>query len=146
MNVLLETLMNSRNYNTIIMKLLKPLSTILVALLITSCVQKAKSKTITVKVDMNGIENPTKVGIRGNSPLSWDQTTYLNDADGDGIYEDTFSVYAANNDVEFKFVNNDTEFELKDQNNRSLSFEYKPETITYEAIFNNANAIKITRK
>ncbi len=138
--------MNSLNYNTLIMKLLKPLSTVLVALLITSCVQKAKPKTITVKVDMNGIENPSKVGIRGNSPLSWDQTTYLNDADGDGIYEDTFSIYTANNDVEFKFINNDTEFELKDQNNRSLSFEYKPEIITYEGIFNNAIAIKITRK
>ena len=128
------------------MKLLKPLCTILVTLLITSCVQDAQLKTITVKVNMNGVENPLKVGVRGTHPLSWNETTYLNDTDGDGIFEDTFQTYAISGTVEFKFVNNGTEFELQDQNNRSLTFKYKPEKITYEAVFNNASAIKITRK
>jgi hypothetical protein len=128
------------------MKLLKSVSIILILVAVTSCVQDAHLKTITVKIDMTTIENPAKVGIRGTHPLSWDETTYLNDPDGDGIYEDTFQIYATGNTVEFKFVNNGTEFELQDKSNRILSFEFKPETIIYEAIFNNTTAIKITRK
>ena len=119
------------------MRFLKQLSLFLIVIVITSCVQDAHLKTITIKVDMNGIETPSKVGIRGNNPLSWDETTFLNDANGDGIYEETFEIYTANNDIEFKFVNHKDEFELQDQNNRSLTFEYKPEIITYEAAFNN---------
>ena len=111
-----------------------------------SCVQDAQLKTITVKVNMNAVENPLKVGIRGTHPLSWDETTFLSDTNGDGIYEDTFQIYATNNTVEFKFVNNTNEFELLDQSNRNLTFDYKPETITYEAIFNNATTIEITKK
>ncbi len=115
-------------------------------LLIISCVQDTQPKTITVKVDMNGIANPFKVGIRGSGPLSWNETTILNDRDGDGIYEETFQINTAGSNVEFKFVNNDSEFELKDQNNRSLTFEYKPETITYQAVFNNLKKIIILRE
>ena len=137
--------MNSQNYNISIMKLLQRFSLYLIVLVITGCVQDAKPKTIIVKVDMNSVDQPSKVGIRGNGPLSWDETTYLSDTDGDGIYEETFNIYTTNNSIEFKFVNNDNEFELQDQNNRSLTFEYKPETITYEAVFNNPEE-KITKK
>ena len=128
------------------MKVLKALGPILLALFMTSCVQDAQLKTITVKVNMNGVENPSKVGIRGTHPLSWDETTFLNDTDGDGIYEDIFQIYATNNTVEFKFVNNASEFELQDQSNRKLTFEYKPETIVYSAIYNNVKDIIISRK
>lgn len=127
------------------MKLLKLISTLIIIVLLASCVQDTQPKTITVKVDMTGIENPSKVGLRGNGPLSWEETTYLRDINDDGIYEETFEIYSANQDIEFKFVNNENEFELKDQSNRSLSFEYKPEIIIYEATFDNLKDIKITR-
>ncbi len=128
------------------MNLLKQIAILAVTLFFCSCVQDTQPKTITIKVDMTGIENPTKVGIRGANPLSWNETTFLNDDDGDDIYEETFEIFTANYDVEFKFVNNNDEFELQDQNNRSLTFEYKPETIIYEAIFDDAKTVKITRE
>ena len=127
------------------MKTLKLLYVVILILVTTSCVQQAQPKTIIVKVDMNAIENASEVGLRGANPLSWNETTFLNDNNKDGIYEGSFEIYTASYDVEFKFVTNDSVFELQDQNNRSLTFEYKPETITYEAVFNDQKA-KITRK
>lgn len=119
---------------------------LLLALAFSNCVQKAQPKTITIMVDMNTIKNPSKVGIRGNGPLSWEKTTLLKDTDGDGIYEETFDIYSVRHNVEFKFINNNDEFELQDQNNRIINFEYKPETITYKAIFNNSEDVIITKK
>jgi hypothetical protein len=126
------------------MKLLKYSIPLLLVLITTSCVQKTQPKTILVKVDMNAHKRPQNVGIRGNNPLSWNETTYLQDFDNDGIYEETFNIYTANNFIEFKFVINDSVYELEGQNNRSLSFEYKPENIIYEAEFNELKA-KITK-
>lgn len=111
-----------------------------------SCVQKTQQKNITVMVDMNGIENISQVGIRGTYPLSWNETTYLSDDNGDGIYENTFEIFTASQSIEFKFVNNNDSFELQNQNNRSLTFKYKPEVIVYKATYNNRNNIKITRQ
>lgn len=128
------------------MNIFKQLTLLFLICTLTSCVQDAHLKTITVKVDMNGVENASKVGIRGTHPLSWDETTYLSDTDADGIYEDTFQIYATNNSVDFKFVNNDSEFELEGQNNRSLTFEFKPETIIYEATFDDLKKVNITRQ
>ena len=82
--------MNSLNFNTYDMKFLKQLYVPLLVLVFSSCVQEAKPKTITVKVDMTSILSPKGVGIRGDDPLSWDETTFLNDTDGDGIYEETY--------------------------------------------------------
>ena len=111
-----------------------------------NCVQDTKSKTITLTVDMNGIENVENVGVRGsNLPLSWKETIFLTDEDNDGIYQKTFSINTASYDLEFKFVKNSDFFELENQNNRSIVFEYKPETITYKATFNNQEE-KIIRK
>lgn len=102
-----------------------------------SCVQETHTKTVTFKVDMSTVENPQNVGIRGNfTDNSWSDTVPLTDDNNDGIYEGTFSQKTAVNGIQFKFVNND-EFELDGQDNRRIVFEYKPETIVYEAIFNN---------
>lgn len=126
------------------MKTLKYL--ILFALVLsTSCVQKTPPKEITVRVNMTDVENPKNVGLRGQHPLSWEETTFLQDEDGDNIYEGEFKIYTASNAIEFKFVNND-EFELKDKSNRILTFEYKPETILYEAYFNDTTRTEITRQ
>jgi len=137
--------MNLQNYNLNIMKSIQLITLVAIALISFSCVQQTQPKSITVKVDMNGIENHSKVGIRGSNPLSWNDTTYLTDEDKDGIYEGRFEIYTANYNVEFKFVNHESEFELQDQNNRSLTFEYKPENIIYSATFDSLDDIKIIR-
>ena len=104
-----------------------------------SCVQETHTKTVTFKVDMNAIENVSNVGVKGNfTDNPWNETASLIDDNRDGIYEGTFSQKTAVNSIEFKFVHNDN-YELKGQDNRSIQFEYKPETIVYEGGFNNPN-------
>ena len=120
---------------------------IILAMFLASCVQEEHQKTVTVYLDMNGIENVGNVGIRGNfTDQSWRQTVPLTDEDGDGIYTTTLSQKTAVYGIEFKFVNQGSDYELKDQPNRELIFEYKPETIEYIAKFNNNKDIKINRK
>ncbi|WP_298516405.1 hypothetical protein [uncultured Kordia sp.] len=117
---------------------MKPLFSILVLLFlvsITSCVQETYLKTVTVKLDMNGVSTTENVGVKGNfTNPSWKQVIPLTDDDHDGIFEATLSQKTAVNAIQFKFVNQG-QYELKDQPNRTLEFKYKPETITYEAIF-----------
>ncbi|PIA81978.1 hypothetical protein BFR04_11775 [Gaetbulibacter sp. 4G1] len=120
------------------MKFIKIILTTIVLLLFLNCVQETHSKTITLKLDMRQVENINNVGARGgNAPLSWNKTFQLTDTNKDSIYEGKIELKSASFDIEFKFVNNTDEFELQDQNNRSIRFEYKPETIIYEAVFNN---------
>ncbi len=119
------------------MKTIKYIVILFFVTFLTNCVQDTPQKEITVKLDMKNVETVSNVGIRGQFPLSWDETTYLEDTNNDGIYEGNFKIYTANNEVEFKFVNQDNQFELQDEKNRVLTFEYKPETIVVEAIFDN---------
>ncbi len=106
-----------------------------------SCVQDKHSKTIHFKINMKQIHNISNVGLRGDTaPLSWNETLLLTDEDGDSIYDGEIQLNSASYDIEFKFVNQDTIFELQDQPNRSIRFEYKPEKIIYEATFNNPNS------
>lgn len=107
---------------------------------LTNCVQKRHLKTVTFKLDMSNVENLGQVGIRGNfTNNSWRETVYMSDDDKDSIYELTLERETAFNSIEFKFVNQDEEFELEGQDNRTITFEYKPETIVYEAVFNEPN-------
>ncbi|MFP2997974.1 hypothetical protein ABN763_18830 [Spongiivirga sp. MCCC 1A20706] len=102
-----------------------------------SCVQEEHLKTVTFKVDVNGIENVQKVGLRGQmTDPSWQVTVPMTDDNNDGIYEVTLSKKTAINGFEFKFLKNEEDYELSGQNNRIIQLEYKPETIVYEAIFN----------
>jgi len=105
-------------------------------LFMNSCVQETHLKTVTVKLDMNGVSTIENVGVKGNfTNPSWKQLIPLTDENNDGIYEATLSQKTTVNQIQFKFVNQG-EYELKNQPNRTLAFEYKPETITYKAIFN----------
>ncbi len=116
-------------------KLLTIWSIILTSL---SCVQKTQPKTITLIVDMSTIKNVKTVGVRGsNLPLSWKETLFLDDKNNDGTYKTTLNLNTANYDIEFKFIKNDSIFELEKQNNRNIVFEYKPESIIYKTSFNN---------
>jgi len=107
------------------------------AMALTNCVQETHLKTVTFKVDMRQVENPSQVGIRGNfTDNPWNDTLILMDDDADGVFELTVEKKTAVNEIAFKFVNAYDQFELLDQNNRRIQFEYKPETIVYEAVFN----------
>ena len=102
-----------------------------------SCVQDTHLKKLTIRVDMNQEEQVQTVALRGNlKPLSWQQNTAMTDSDGDGVYEVQIQLTTASDYLQFKFVKNEDEFELDGQDNRSLKFEYKPETLIYEGIFN----------
>lgn len=123
------------------MKLIKHISMLLLCMILASCVQETHIKTITFKVDMRAIENIGNVGVRGNFTSNpWNETALLTDDNNDSIYEGTFSQKTAANTIQFKFVNQNTDYELGDSDNRKIDFEYKPETITYEAIFNSPQA------
>jgi hypothetical protein len=120
--------------------------TIAAITLFASCVQKEHMKTVTFSVDMNGIENVTNVGIKGDfTDQAWRQTIPLSDEDGDGIYEITFNRETAAYGIEFKFVKNDNQIELEGEDNRELVFEYKPETIQYQTKFNDTQNTTIKR-
>ena len=121
---------------------MKYLKAILICMFIItqSCVQETHTKNVTFRVDMNAVENVGNVGVRGNfTDNPWNETAPLTDDNGDGIYEGTFSQKTAINQIQFKFVNNGSEFELEGSDNRTIEFEYKPENIIYEAVFNNPN-------
>ncbi|MEM9679299.1 MAG: hypothetical protein AAF901_03165 [Bacteroidota bacterium] len=122
------------------------LFTLLITIALTSCVQERHPKTVTFKVDMNGIDNVYDVGIRGNfTPNRWNDTVPLTDDNNDGIYEGTVRDTTAINQIQFKFVYQGNQFELGGADNRTLEFEYQPETIIYKAVFDNPDAT-ITRQ
>ena len=101
-----------------------------------SCVQQTHIKKVTFELDMRSVADFETVGIRGDiKPLSWQETIVLNDIDGDSIYTTSLEFDTASNQLNFKFVINDEEFELEGQNNRVLPFEYKPEELKYNSSF-----------
>jgi hypothetical protein len=65
------------------------------------------------------------------------------DNNQDGIYEITVKLFTAQNGLEFKFVHNDSLFELENQNNRMLNFQYRPEEISYFGHFNSSENFRI---
>ncbi|RNC87192.1 MAG: hypothetical protein ED556_07160 [Winogradskyella sp.] len=124
--------------------LFKSIYIITIATFLSSCVQETHLKTFHFKVDMSGIENINNPSVKGQfTTPSWEKAIPLTDADGDSIYEANVEIQAAQFGIHFKFVNND-EYELQDQNNRFIKFEYEPENFTYEAIYNNSES-KITK-
>lgn len=110
----------------------------LVFLFTIGCVQKTHQKIIHFKLDMTAFQNPVDVGVRGEFGIKgWEETIYFTDENNDGIFEGTVKFQTAKNALAFKFVEHGDQFELEGQDNRSISFIYKPETILYEAVFNN---------
>ncbi|WP_299676533.1 hypothetical protein [uncultured Dokdonia sp.] len=127
------------------MKMYKTTLICLALISLASCVQKEHLKTVTFKVDMTHVEPISQVGIKGEfTNPSWKEIIPLTDANNDGVYELTVSQTTAVSAVEFKFVHNGV-YELLNQKNRVLRFEYKPETLVYEGVFNNPEAKQITK-
>lgn len=113
------------------------ITTIVILITLASCVQEQPKKSISVSVNMQDVAGIETVGIRGDFPLSWKETTYLSDEDKDGIYEEDFTIYSAKNEIQFKFIYNDSIYELNDSPNRKLALEFKEESIEINATFNN---------
>lgn len=113
----------------------KIFSAIIIALSVTSCVQKAYLKTVVITLtvnDKNGIE---KVGIRGKGkPLSWNQDYLMKEIIKDSVYTATISTMTAYKFGEIKFTING-DFELKDKPNRKVTFSEKSDTTYYTAVF-----------
>ncbi len=125
---------------------MKILYKLALVLLLMSCVQETHVKSVTFKVDMNGIDNVGNVGIRGSfTSNQWNETVPLTDEDKKGIYEITISEKTAVNQIQFKFVNQNSDYELKGKDNRVLKFEYRPETISYIGVFDNHNEVQIIK-
>ncbi|SFR47675.1 hypothetical protein SAMN04490243_1955 [Robiginitalea myxolifaciens] len=116
--------------------------TVLLALVLTtSCVQETHVKEIHFQVDTGSDESIGAVGIRGSlPPLSWNETIELSDPDGDGIFTGKVLVDTGHSSMSFKFVAEDGSYELANQNNRNLEFEYQPQVIRYSTIWNNPEA------
>jgi len=122
------------------MKTYKIITLCLVLISLVSCVQEEHLKTVTFKVDMTAVQPISQVGVKGeftNPP--WKEILPLTDTNHDGVYELTVSQTTAVSNVEFKFVHNGV-YELSGEGNRKLHFEYKPETLVYEGVFNNPDA------
>ena len=121
------------------MKTLNYILLITISLIASSCVQETHLKTIKFQLDMRHVDSIINPGVRGQftSP-SWQETILLEDKNQDGIYEGEVSFQAAQYGVQFKFVNND-DYELEGGDNRFIKFEYKPETFSYKAVFDDTN-------
>lgn len=109
---------------------------VLIGLLVVmaSCVQKSYKRTVIFKLNVKGIKDIKKVGLRGpNAPLSWDHD-YEMKLGKDSIYTATISGETGYLYTEYKCTIND-EFELKDQDNRRVYFGNK-DTVVCAITFN----------
>lgn len=106
----------------------------LITLITTSCVQKTYKKTVVFMIDVSGIKNINKVGIRGeNNPLNWNYDTEMIVAKKDSLYKAVVTFETGYKFAEAKFTVND-DFELKEKDNRRITFSDN-DTTFYKAKF-----------
>lgn len=117
------------------MKIFKTLIISLIAIYLTSCVQKTYERKVTFLLHTEQLKNIEKVGLRGNNrPLTWQKDLEMTAVKEDSLYSVTVTFLTGYKFAEVKFVVND-EFELEDKDNRKIVFNENGETI-YEATFN----------
>ena len=106
----------------------------IILLITTSCVQKTYKKTVTFNLNVSGVKNVYKVGIRGeNKPLDWNYETEMKAIKKDSLYQITMVFETGYKFVEAKFTVND-EFELKEKDSRRIYFDNGDKTV-YNAVF-----------
>lgn len=107
----------------------------LLLLFATSCVQETHKRTVVYNLDVSGIKNIKKVGIRGwDAPLSWDTDYPLKEIVKDSLYQVTITGETGRLCCEVKFAIND-KLELDGKDNRKIYFKDKDKLI-YNAKFN----------
>ena len=117
------------------MKTKVAITALVLALFLTSCVQKTYKKTVVFRVDVSEIKNIEKVGIRGNDkPLSWDYDTEMKALKKDSVYQITLTGETGYKFTEVKFVVNDS-MEFQNEDNRRVVFSEK-DTTYFNAKFN----------
>lgn len=93
-----------------------------------SLIFSLSAQQVTFQLDIRAVDNPTQVGIRGGiAPLSWEKTYPLKDEDGDGIYSTTITFDTNEENIEYKYVYGDLNWELESMGNRSLNLNSIPE-------------------
>ncbi len=102
--------------------------TLLLALLVTSCVQKSYKKTVVFTLDVSELKNIKKVGIRGTT------NHFLRLWHGNERDEIMATFETAYTFTLVKFIANDS-LEFKAQANRNVDFS-KTDTTFYNAKFN----------
>lgn len=101
---------------------------IVVAFAVTSCVQKTYQRKVIFNLDVKGMKNVYKVGLRGeNKPLNWNQDLEMK-IGKDSIYTTTVTFETGYKFAQFKFVVNDN-FEFQDQDNRRIYFKETGATV-----------------
>ncbi len=117
-------------------KSIAAISILFLTTILFGCVQEQHEKKVTFKVNTNGTAAIAGVAIAGEfSSPPWSTAIPLKDVNADGIYEITITDKTAVREMEFKFVTTDGTYELEDKDNRILHFQYRPETLVYEAEF-----------
>ncbi|CAM3466492.1 hypothetical protein FLLO111716_12460 [Flavobacterium longum] len=88
----------------------------------TGCVQKTKLNKVKYLVNVYGLKNIEKVGVRGSdNPLSWDADLDLKPIVKDSMYAVEVIYNTGYNVTEVKFTVNGI-FELQNQDNRIIRF------------------------
>lgn len=107
----------------------------LLVLITSSCVQKIHKRTVVFTLDVYGIKNIKKVGIRGwDAPLSWDNDYLMKEIVKDSLYQVTITGETGRLCSEIKFTIND-KLELDEKENRKIYFKDK-DTLLYNAKYN----------
>ena len=117
------------------MKNILATTSLLLTLLVTSCVQKTYKRTVVFTLDASEIKEVKKVGIRGkDKPLSGDYDTEMIFSSKDSLYKVVTTFETGYKFTEVKFVVNNT-FELQNKDSRRVAFSEKDSTF-YNAKYN----------
>lgn len=114
---------------------------LLLAVLLSACVQKTYQKTVVYTLPIPGMRTPETVGIRGNDkPLNWESDQKMSLNLSDSTYRTVVTYQTGYLFTEVKFVA-DGVFELADQPNRRVVFA-ATDTTFYDATFDKQNPVK----
>jgi uncharacterized membrane protein YphA (DoxX/SURF4 family)/C-terminal processing protease CtpA/Prc len=131
---------NDRLLTTPIYKIkgkVKAASRVLILLIGFSLSAQGQTKTVTLKLNTQSLEEVNTVSVRGNiRPLSQSENYALTDKDGDGIYEAKIDFETSKRNVKFKFLVNGN-MELKGSDERIIWFKDEPVVESY--VFNEFN-------
>lgn len=108
---------------------------VLIALLVSSCVQKSYKRIVIITLDVSKVKAIKWVGIRGNGkPLSWDKDFPMQEVVKDSLYKAVITTDTGYLFAEAKCTVNGN-FELQEKPNRRINFDVKNDTTFVNFIF-----------